>query len=114
MSYSTFLSLVEHEIRRERLRQDDKWGEQNHEDGTGGSIMRQFADEQRGRTDLLAKYNATTWRDVLLEEVYEAAAEEDPANLRAELIQVAAVACAWVEAIDRRGECHDQQGADHA
>lgn len=30
-------------------------------------------------------------------------AEKDPVNLRAELIQVAAVAVAWVEAIDRRG-----------
>ena len=30
------------------------------------------------------------------------------ALLRAELIQVAAVAVAWVEAIDRRATCHDE------
>jgi hypothetical protein len=34
--------------------------------------------------------------------VAEALAEDDPTLLRAELIQVAAVAVAWVEAIDRR------------
>ncbi|MEY9934267.1 hypothetical protein ABH926_008932 [Catenulispora sp. GP43] len=40
---------------------------------------------------------------MLLEEVYEALAEVDPAALRAELVQVAAVAAAWVEDIDSRG-----------
>jgi hypothetical protein len=42
------------------------------------------------------------WVDILEEEVAEAAAESDPAKLRAELVQVAAVAVAWIEAIDRR------------
>lgn len=32
----------------------------------------------------------------------EALAESDPARLRAELVQVAAVAVCWIEAIDRR------------
>jgi malonyl CoA-acyl carrier protein transacylase len=43
-----------------------------------------------------------TWEHILTEEHYEAMAEEDPTRLREELIQVAAVAVAWVEAIDRR------------
>ena len=42
-----------------------------------------------------------TWADILREEYFEALAETDPARLRVELIQVAAVAVAWVEAIDR-------------
>lgn len=43
-----------------------------------------------------------TWRDILAEEFNEALAESDPDRLRAELVQVAAVAVNWVEAIDRR------------
>ena len=36
-----------------------------------------------------------------MEEVAEAFEEHDPARLRSELVQVAAVAVAWVEKIDR-------------
>jgi hypothetical protein len=43
-----------------------------------------------------------TWRHILTEEVYEAFAESDPTKLRAELVQVAAVAVQWIQAIDRR------------
>ncbi len=42
-------------------------------------------------------------RHILLEEVHEALAEDDPTRLRAELLQVAAVAVCWVEAIEQRG-----------
>lgn len=48
-----------------------------------------------------------TFRDILACEVAEAFAEEDPARLRAELIQVAAVAVQWVEAIDARAVTRD-------
>lgn len=41
-----------------------------------------------------------TWWHVLREEVFEAAAEADPAALRAELVQVAAVALKMIEALD--------------
>jgi hypothetical protein len=72
----------------ERRRQDEKWGQQDRHD--------------------------FEWVSILTEEVGEAAAEANEANfhsgknrgdyslLRAELVQVAAVAVAWVEAIDRR------------
>ena len=43
-----------------------------------------------------------TFRPVLLEEVSEALAEDDPARLREELLQVAGVAVLWIEALDRR------------
>lgn len=43
---------------------------------------------------------------MLLEEVFEAMAEDGPSALRTELVQVAvvaAVAAAWIEDIDSRG-----------
>jgi hypothetical protein len=90
----------------ERIRQDIKWGEQNHPDGTGdepGSRIRvRQAEHAREVCQTHATEGTVTWLDILREEVAEAFAETDPANLREELIQVAAVATAWVEAIDRR------------
>lgn len=70
------------EILQERLRQYKKWGVQDH-------------DEDR-------------WMVILMEEVGEVARavfEDDPANYREELIQVAAVAVAAVEAFDRKFPC---------
>jgi hypothetical protein len=90
------------EVSAERERQDAKFGEQNHPDGTGGPVMRQRADEARAQCQYLAANGGADWRAILLEEVHEALAESAPARLRAELVQVAAVAVAWVGAIDRR------------
>ena len=53
-------------------------------------------------TDTAFKHGKVTYRDILLEEVFEALAESNPARLRVELVQVAAVAVAWVEKIDRQ------------
>jgi hypothetical protein len=90
----------------ERARQDAKWGEQNHPNGTGdepGSRLRaKQADHAREVCQKHAADGTVTWLDILREELAEAFAESDPVNLRSELIQVAAVAVAWVEAIDRR------------
>lgn len=69
-------------IVKERRRQDQKWGPQNHEDAF--------------------------WFQILMEEVGEAAKaslNREKAETREELIQVAAVAIAFVEAIDRRSTC---------
>lgn len=41
-----------------------------------------------------------TWWHILREEVFEAAAENDPEKLRAELVQVAAVAVKMIDALD--------------
>lgn len=71
-------SAVLGEVLVERVRQQVKWGEQNH--------------------------NAPLWFAILGEEVGEVAnafLERDMANYRTELIQVAAVAVAMVEAYDR-------------
>lgn len=100
------------EIYTERLKQDEKWGEQNHPDGTGPDVpmpstwlnMREMAERAREACQIKAGRGDVTWLDILREEVFEAFAEADPAKLRAELVQVAAVAVNWVEAIDRRAK----------
>jgi hypothetical protein len=113
------------DVADERDRQDAKWGEQNHPDGTGehsiplrriifhGPAVSENGDAHyafglalmaKQATDQAARAGAVTWSDILLEEVFEALAEDDPVRLRAELVQVAAVAQQWVEAIDRRVE----------
>ena len=89
------------EVARERQRQDARWGEQNHPDGAS-DVYAATADHYREICQAHAAEGHCTWKDILLEEVWEAFAEPDPAKLRAELVQVAAVAAAWAEAIDRR------------
>jgi hypothetical protein len=85
-------------IAHERFRQREKWGDQHHPDGTGAPAWRTKA----SRLQMWNGDTAGTWRDILLEEVYEAMAEASPDRLRRELVQVAAVATAWVEDIDSR------------
>jgi hypothetical protein len=99
------LETVLAEIRAERGRQDAKWGEQNHPDGTGAQFANRAAYE-RIRTETAAADGALTFRHVLAEEVAEAYAESDPDRLRAELVQVAATAVCWIQAIDRRANRH--------
>lgn len=90
------------EVDAERRRQDEKWGEQNHEDGVGYRYLRRKAAIARRECDAGFAAGSGSWRLILREEYAEALACTDPADLRAELIQVAAVAVAWIEAIDRR------------
>lgn len=93
----------------ERCRQHNMWGVRDHPDvnelvprdryGIGSAEELRQACQDRFRLD------KGSWTDILLEEVAEAVEEAvagNSANLRAELIQVAAVITAWVEAIDRR------------
>lgn len=94
---------IAEEVLEERKRQDAKWGEQNHPDGTGRSIHEHMARAARKTCEDMFEAGAGAWAYILAEEFWEALAESEPAKLRAELIQVAAVAAAWVEAIDRRG-----------
>jgi hypothetical protein len=90
----------------ERDRQDAKWGEQNLRDGS--PTPKRVVDAIRRSTDYHAKNKygrGLAWRHVLDEEVAEAyGAIGDDAALREELVQVAAVAVAWIEAIDRRNQ----------
>lgn len=89
------------EVLAERERQHLKWGEQRHPSGTGGRLRRQDADLHRVTCQSAARRGDVTWSHILLEEVYEALAEEDESALREELVQVAAVCFAWLEDLDR-------------
>jgi hypothetical protein len=96
------------EVAAERLRQDAKWGEQNHPDGTGITPEQQkLADVARSMCQQVFAEGRGDWAHVLMEEVREALAESDPAKLRVELVQVAAVSVAWIEALDRRMDAAD-------
>lgn len=108
------------DIVAERDRQNRKWGEQNHPDGTGplsapfdlypdargyplqSLPAQKLADVATALCGTAAQYGGVTWTLILLEEVFEALAEDDPERLRVELVQVAAVAAQWAEALDRR------------
>lgn len=94
------LKVVLAAVESERWRQQRKWGEQNHPDGTGA--FKPEAERFRAQCDRLFREGRGTWKDILFEELFEAMAETDPVKLREELIQTAAVIVAWVEAIDRR------------
>jgi hypothetical protein len=115
--------VVLHGVALERQRQDKKWDEQNHRDGTGDDrlLLRgaHVPGSGQGEHAMRPTYGTLAyvarlacqaahrkgddaWDLVLLEEVFEAMAEDDPVTLRAELIQVAAVAVNWIECIDRR------------
>lgn len=108
--------VVVEDVLQERMAQDAQYGEQNHPDGTGpdldivddiGHFPRNgnasLAEDAKDRTAALSRVpGRVTYAHILTEEWAEAMAEDDAAKLRAELVQVAAVAVAWVEAIDRR------------
>lgn len=89
------------EVLQERLAQEQKWGEQNHTNGP--VIPKRFADQARNACEALFSQGKGSWSDILHEEFWEAMVEcDDDPKLRAELVQVAAVAVAWIECIDRR------------
>lgn len=69
------------EIAAERARQDEQWGEQNHDDFVWGAIL----GEEIGEINR-----------AMLEDRFG-----DGGNLREELVQAAAVIAAWIECIDR-------------
>ncbi|WP_193318854.1 hypothetical protein [Nonomuraea phyllanthi] len=96
------LARVLGDVAAERAAQDARWGMQILPDGTGGEGTVAESDRARCETEAAARDGALTWRHVLAEEVLEAFAETDPERLRAELIQVAAVAVKWCQALDRR------------
>lgn len=102
MGYPAEYDDFELEVRWERSRQHNKWGEQNHPDGTGGELRKIEATQAKLTCDIVFKNGAGTWMHILKEEVQEAFAESDPIKLKTELIQVAAVCKSWIEAIDRR------------
>lgn len=110
------------EVHAERIRQDELWGEQNHDFYTPTGRLHQ-PKHYAGRADSWKLINASrvkdfnamgypkdrncAWDGILLEEVYEALGASTEDELRAELVQVAAVAVAMIECIDRRNANDD-------
>lgn len=99
------------DIGRERGAQDAKWGApKDVSNGTGADVIfsgltyAEWRDAIQARVDRNALVRESVMSHVLLEEVFEALAEDDDAALRGELIQVAAVAAKWVQIIDERAE----------
>jgi len=100
------------EIRAERKRRNEKWGEQNH------PMLGKYLTAGKGRSEI--KFPSKTliknqlencchrlmydknWFDILLEEVCGAFLETEPERQREEMIQVAAVAVNIIECLDRR------------
>jgi NTP pyrophosphatase (non-canonical NTP hydrolase) len=74
------------DVHAERMRQDEKFGEQSHDDGTWGLVLTEEVGEAC-QAALESRRNPCLRRHDLLRE---------------ELVQVAAVAVAWIEALDRR------------
>ncbi|MEZ7132008.1 hypothetical protein ACBR40_42295 [Nonomuraea sp. AD125B] len=96
------LARVLADVTAERAAQDARFGLQQLPDGTGGADAAARAAAACDETDAADRAGTLTWRHILAEEVLEAFAETDPDRLRAELVQVAAVAVKWMQALDRR------------
>lgn len=103
------LGEILHEIRLERSKQDNEWGEQNHDNGTDKSHYNKLTYFARIECERAREQANLTWAHILREEVYEALAEEEYKPLRAELLQVAAVCIAWIQCLDRK---HSQSSID--
>lgn len=100
------------EVAAERVRQDAKWGQQDHpcvdepHIGKPGWIGIRYGiigeAEAKRQCETAFAAGCGTYADIAIEEVAEAVCAEDDAKRRAELVQCAAVFVAWIEAIDRR------------
>jgi hypothetical protein len=87
----------------ERVSQIARFGEQNWASGTSDDDTSiKMANSARNTCDLATKAGDLTWKDILREEYFEAMAEPEGPKLRTELIQVIAVAVAWLDCLDRR------------
>lgn len=100
------LQRVLREVAAERAAQDALWGVQALPDGTGPTYAPEADRAKQAVTDAAAEGHLT-WRHILHEEVLEAFAEDDADRLRAELIQVAAVAIKWIQSLDKRAQSLD-------
>src|SRR5512139_2922113 len=98
---SRSLARVLSDVAAERAAQDEMWGLQDLPDGCDPGFAAE-ADQAKETARTAWTAGELSWRHVLVEEVFEALAEDAPGRLRAELVQVAAVAVKWIEALDRR------------
>lgn len=99
------------DIVNERHRQLQLWGTQHWPNGTS-KTWDQLRKEVTRQTDKATKDKRLTWQLILWEEVLEVFSETNPTNLRQELVQVAAVALQWIEALDGNNDVTDSGRTD--
>ncbi|GAA0591066.1 nucleoside triphosphate pyrophosphohydrolase [Actinomadura livida] len=95
------LGKVLRDIATEREAQDRMWGVQDFPHGSGPEFTERAEEAKRQCTEAWSR-GELTWRHILTEEFFEALAESEPAALRTELVQTAAVAVKWIQSLDRR------------
>ena len=91
-------------VANEREAQVAEFGQQDHRSLYSENALREFqrkADHYHQVNDARVAEGSLSWDGILLEEVYEALSETDPVLRIEELVQVAAVALAEIEAIQR-------------
>ncbi len=103
------------EIRKERAKQEAKWGEQNHPildpiliEKSGQSMCKSYEipseDRARKMVETCAEQGNLTFMHILIEEISEAVScGSNIDELRTELIQSASVLVAMIESLDRNG-----------
>ena len=100
------MNRIYEQIAAERKRQHDKWGEQNWP--MWGNLnsweCKRIAKLTKKANNKKIRNGRADWFDILREEMLEAFAETDPVKQREEMIQVASVAVAIVEYLDRQIE----------
>lgn len=103
----TVTERVLREVLNERGNQDKKWGEQNHP-LIGGAFLtatrRQYEMEAlnwKGINDHRVRTNSMGWDSIVAEELFEALEATSLEGAREEYVQLAAVAVAAIESIDR-------------
>jgi hypothetical protein len=96
------------DVWEERERQDKKWGVQDHPITDPGITHLSFYNmppEYEARLACEDRFSAGigSWADILIEELAEVlAAGKNPVRAREELVQLAAVAVAAIECLDRK------------
>ena len=101
----------------ERLKQDEKWGPQDHPgldqillNRENGCTPQRMCEEYEIPTENRAKQKCErafdqgegTWAHIVLEEFSEVVSQFDEEKQREELVQLGACVMAWIESIDRR------------
>jgi len=110
------MEAIIQEIKAERMYQEGKWGQQNHpilDPQLKNRSPERMCEEYeipsetraKGMCDIHAERKDLTYMHILIEEVSEVAScGKDIELMRKELIQVAAVTIAMIEALDRNGK----------
>lgn len=111
-----FKAEILQDVHKECIRQEELWGKQHHPTfptplnrGNFKALAKQRADEFKEENAQRADSGHISWDFILLEEVFEAFAEDgDVDKMITELTQVAAVAVSWIEDLKRDGNYYAQ------